>query len=147
MFHTIYTTRKSTYKLNDRQTPQVTPQSATLPCQNTMVILTSWESTVQDQLTPKFPIKHKNKTSVFTQGSQFMLRAALPLARSTYKVCGWMEDQSMGRGGLQMKYVLGGCDCPTTVNLICTSSLFPGYATMKSMSTTPGHQSLKLPLG
>ena len=39
-----------------------------------MVILTSWECTVQDQLTPKFPIKHKSKTSVLTRGSQFTAR-------------------------------------------------------------------------
>lgn len=97
--YNIYMTLTSTYKVNDRQTPQVTPQSATLPCQNTMVTLTSRESTVQDQLTPKFPIKHKSKTSVFTPGSQFTPRPTLPLARSTCKVCGWMAERSFGRGG------------------------------------------------
>merc|ERR1711980_56942 len=106
----------------------------TLPCQNTMVILTSWESTVQDQLTPKFPIKHKSKTSALTLGSQFMLRSRP--AFSPLNLQGvWVDGGPIrGERGLEMKYVLGGYDCPTTVNLICTSSLLPGYATMKSIS-------------
>lgn len=88
---------KSTYGAHDRQTPQVTPQSATPLCQNTTVILTSRESRVQDQLTPKFPIKQKSDTCVFTQGSQLTPRAALPLARTTSVVFGWIEDCPMGR--------------------------------------------------
>ncbi|KAI9515868.1 hypothetical protein NQZ68_020396 [Dissostichus eleginoides] len=59
---------------------------------NTMVVLTSRERMDQDQLTPKYPIKHKGITSVFMKGSQFTLRTALPLACTTCKVCGWMED-------------------------------------------------------
>lgn len=46
---------------------------------------------VQDQLTPKFSIKNKNKTSVLMQGSQFPLRTALPLACSRC-VGGWRTD-------------------------------------------------------
>lgn len=96
--YTIPATLKPTYKVNGRQTPQVTPQSATLPCQDTIVVLTSRERMDQDQLTPKYPIKHKGITSVFMKGSQFTPSTALPLARTTCKVCGWMEDWSVGRG-------------------------------------------------
>lgn len=94
----------------------------------------------------------------FTPRPQFTLGAA-PFAfspRSTCAARGQMGGESgEGQRGGQihgerlsgMKYVLRGRDCPTAANLICTSSLLPGYATMKSISTTPGHQSHGLPSG
>lgn len=64
-------------------------------------------------------------------------------------VGGWRTDPwGEWRGvGHEMKYVQAGCDCPTSVNLSCISSLLPGYTTMKSISMIPWHQSLRLPLG
>lgn len=114
-----------------------------------MVTLTSRESTVQHQLTPKFPIKRKSKTSVFTRGVTVFFYAENRPAFSPLDLRGvWVDGGPIrGERALEMKYVLGGCDCPTAAYLICTSSLLPGYATMKSISTTPGHQSLRLPLG
>lgn len=112
LYNLYNTAVKSTHKLNDRQTPQVTPWSATLPCQNTMVILTSWESTVQDQLTPKYPIKHKSKTSALVRGSRFT--SGTRPAFSPLNLQGvWVDGGPIrGERGLEMKYVLGGCDCP-----------------------------------
>lgn len=76
--HAIWT--KHVYGLNGRRAPQVTPQPANLPCQNTMVILTSWGNSGRCRLTPEFPIKHKNKTIWLTRGSQLTPKGALPLA-------------------------------------------------------------------
>ncbi|KAM7403145.1 hypothetical protein PAMA_003864 [Pampus argenteus] len=86
-----------------------------------MVILSSWESRVQDQLTPKFPIKHKNKTSAFMQGSQFYAESCP--AFSPFNLQGVWVDGGLihGERGLEMKYVLGGYDCPTAVYLIPSS--------------------------
>lgn len=85
----------------------------------------------------------------FTPWPQFTLGAA-PFAFSPARPArrvGGRGGQIRGERLPGMKYVLRGRDCPTAANLICTSSLLPGYATMKSISTTPGHQSHRLPSG
>lgn len=114
-----------------------------------MVTLTSWENTVQDQLTPKFPIKHKSKKNNKKRCAHIRVYVEIHPAFSLLSLQGVWEDGSpIHRDrGLEMKYVQGGCDCSTRANLICTSPLLPGYATMKSISSIPGHQSRKLPLG
>lgn len=76
---------------------------------------------------------------------------AFSLPQRARCVGGWggpIHGESRGGGAAhEMKYVQAGCDCPTSVNLICTSSLLPGYATMKSISMILWHQSLRLPSG
>lgn len=137
---------------NGRRAPQVTPRPANLQCQNTLVTLTSWENRGRCRLTPKFPIKHENKTICLTWGSRLTPKGAAAFSplQPLRCVSGWRTDpwgEWVGGGTHEMKYVQAGCDCPTSVNLICTSSLLPGYATMKSISMIPWHQSLRLPSG
>lgn len=76
--HTIKT--KSLHGLSGRQAPQETPQPANLPCQSTMVTLSSRENAGRCRLTPALAIKHENKTIKLTRGSQLMPRGALPSA-------------------------------------------------------------------
>lgn len=140
--HAVHTmSTKPLQGLSGRWAPQVTPWPANLPCQSTMVTLNSWGNAGRGRLTPALAIKHNKKTIRLTRGSQLTPRGALLLARFNPVRCvgGWRTDPwGEQRGvGHEMKYVQAGCDCPTSVNLICTSSLLPGYATMKSISMIP----------
>lgn len=135
---------KQVHGPNGRWAPQVSPRPAAPPCQKTLVMLTSWENRGRCRLTLKFPIKHKNKTIWLMRGSQLTPKGAPAFSPLQPVRCvgGCMTDpwgEWGGEGGVphEMKYVQAGCDCPTSVNLICTSSLLPGYATMKSISMIP----------
>lgn len=71
---------------------------------------------------PQIPHQtQKQNKCVRAKGSQFTPSAASLLARSTREVCGWVVGPIRGEKDLEMKYVLGGCDCPTAVYLIPSS--------------------------
>lgn len=106
--------------MTDRQTLQASPRTAAFSCQNTMVIRPHGRTRLKTKWLLNSISSTKSK-QVLIPGSQFTQRGALPLARSTCEVCGWMKGPSVGRGSLEMKHVLGGCDCPTTVHLIPSS--------------------------
>jgi len=124
--------------VTDRQTPQVTPQSAKLPCKNKMVTWTSGESMAQDQLTPY--ILHQTQKQNKCVGAGVTVHAEHRPALSPVDLHGvWVDGgRILWERPLAMKYMSWAAVIAPPQ---CTSSLpRPFFQGMQPWSQSARHQ-------